>query len=156
MPLWGFRWFKLFLNPFKNDDFEHISESDRRLYILGQLEDAEPSEWSWVVVVAGVGFFTDAYSIFAINMVIPMLGIIYYGGEMPRKCETALSVVTLGGSIIGQVAFGFAADIWGRRKMYGLELIITIAATLVSDFACFSDNQSSIVTLDLSHGDLIY
>jgi PHS family inorganic phosphate transporter-like MFS transporter len=83
-----------------------------------------------VIVVAGVGFFTDAYSIFAINMVITMLGIIYYGGNMPRSYETALSVVTLGGSIIGQIGFGFAADIWGRRKMYGLELIITIGATL--------------------------
>ncbi|CAG8978486.1 hypothetical protein HYALB_00005061 [Hymenoscyphus albidus] len=135
MSRWGFRWFKLFLNPFKNDDFEHISESDRRLYILGRLEEAEPSEWSWVVVVAGVGFFTDAYSIFAINMVIPILGIIYYPGApnngiMTASHETALSVLTLGGSIIGQVAFGIAADIWGRRKMYGLELIITIAATL--------------------------
>ncbi|KAH6666839.1 major facilitator superfamily domain-containing protein [Halenospora varia] len=131
MVLWGFRWFKLFLNPYANDEFEHISESDRRIYILGRLEDAEFSEWSWVIIVAGVGFFTDAYSIFAINMVLPMLGIIYYpDGIMPHNYETALSVVTLGGSIIGQVAFGLCADIWGRRKMYGLELIITIVATL--------------------------
>jgi MFS transporter, PHS family, inorganic phosphate transporter len=81
-------------------------------------------------VVAGVGFFTDAYSIFSINMVIPMLGIIYFGGTMPHYYEIALSVVTLGGSIIGQIAFGLGADLWGRRKMYGLELIIAIAATL--------------------------
>lgn len=83
-----------------------------------------------MVVVAGVGFFTDAYSIFAINFVLPMLGIIYYGGTMPHNYETAISVVTLGGSMIGQVAFGLGADLWGRRKMYGLELIITIGATL--------------------------
>lgn len=25
MVLWGFRWVKLFLNPYANDDFEHIS-----------------------------------------------------------------------------------------------------------------------------------
>ena len=25
MPLWGFRWFKLFLNPYADDDFEHIN-----------------------------------------------------------------------------------------------------------------------------------
>lgn len=86
-----------------------------------------------MVIVAGVGFFTDAYAIFAINMVIPILGIIYYGdngGLTPHSYDTALSVVTLGGSIIGQIGFGFAADIWGRRKMYGTELVITIAATL--------------------------
>lgn len=83
-----------------------------------------------MIVVAGVGFFTDAYSIFAINMVVPLLGIVYYGGTMPHNYETALSVVTLGGSIIGEIGFGLAADLWGRRKMYGLELIITIGATL--------------------------
>lgn len=68
-------------------------------------------------------------------MVIPMLGIIYYGddvnkGVMPHNYEIALSVVTLGGSIIGQIAFGLGADLYGRRKMYGLELMITIFATL--------------------------
>jgi PHS family inorganic phosphate transporter-like MFS transporter len=107
-----------------------IQESDRRSYILKGLEGAQFSESTWIVVVAGVGFFTDAYSIFAINMVIPILGIVYYNGLMPHSYETALSVVTLGGSIIGQVAFGLGADVWGRRKMYGVELIITISATI--------------------------
>ncbi len=82
------------------------------------------------MIVAGVGFFTDAYSIFAINMVLPIIDIIYYDGQMPHNYGIAVGVVTLGGSIIGQIGFGLAADIWGRRKMYGLELIITIGATL--------------------------
>jgi len=59
-----------------------------------------------------------------------MLGIIYYDGTMLHSHQTALSIVTLGGSMIGQIGFGLGADIWGRRKMYGLELIITISATL--------------------------
>ncbi|KAK6610471.1 inorganic phosphate transporter pho84 [Botrytis cinerea] len=135
MPPWGLGWLKLFLNPYADDDFDHIDESDRRKYIFERLEGSDFSESFWVVVVAGVGFFTDAYSIFAINMVIPMLGIIYYGdpvnkGTMPHNYEIALSVVTLGGSIIGQIAFGLGADLYGRRKMYGLELMITIFATL--------------------------
>ncbi|KAM3155540.1 Repressible high-affinity phosphate permease [Botrytis cinerea] len=135
MPPWGLGWLKLFLNPYADDDFDHIDESDRRKYIFERLEGSDFSESFWVVVVAGVGFFTDAYSIFAINMAIPMLGIIYYGdpvnkGTMPHNYEIALSVVTLGGSIIGQIAFGLGADLYGRRKMYGLELMITIFATL--------------------------
>ncbi len=63
-------------------------------------------------------------------MVDPILGIVYWGGTTPHSYEIALSVVTLGGSIIGQVVFGLGADLLGRRKMYGLELIITIGATL--------------------------
>lgn len=30
-----------------------------------------------------------------------------------------------------QVTFGFAADVLGRRKMYGLELVIVIVGTLL-------------------------
>jgi MFS transporter, PHS family, inorganic phosphate transporter len=37
--------------------------------------------------------------------------------------------VTLLGSMVGQLVFGFLADVYGRRKLYGVELIITIAAT---------------------------
>jgi MFS family permease len=33
--------------------------------------------------------------------------------------------------MVGQVAFGFAADILGRRKMYGLELVIVIVGTML-------------------------
>lgn len=120
-------------------------EDDRRAYIIHRLETAKFKEYSWVVVVAGVGFFTDAYSIFAVNMVLPILGIVYYNGTMPHKYETALSVVTLGGSIIGQIAFGLGADIWGRRKMYGLELIITIFATLGVVMASNGINNSMSV-----------
>lgn len=86
-------------------------------------------------MVAGVGFFTDAYCIFSINVVVPMLGIVYWQGDpnqgtIPHYDEIALSAVTLGGSIIGQIVFGLGADLWGRRKMYGLELMITIGAAL--------------------------
>lgn len=145
MVLWGFRWLKLFLNPFDKDDFGHISESDRRKYMLSRLEDAELAEWSWIVVVAGVGFFCDAYAIFSINFVIVILGIIYYqsnGGTMLHSHETAIGVVTFGGSIIGQIGFGFAADIWGRRKMYGTELIITIGATIGVVMSSTGNNNS--------------
>src|ERR1700728_893326 len=123
--LWGFRWLRFFLNPYQKDEFEHISvcaymtaaysaflklltfkqEEERREYILGRLESAKFPEWSWVAVVAGVGFFTDAYSIFSINMVTPMLGIVYWQGTMPHSYEIALSAITLGGSIVGQILF---------------------------------------------------
>lgn len=76
-------------------------------------------------------------------MVLPMLGIIYYGdkgGSVPHNYETSLSVVTLGGSIIGQIAFGLGADIWGRRKMYGLELIIVCGLSCISPLIfCYKD-----------------
>ena len=33
--------------------------------------------------------------------------------------------------MLGQIAFGFAADVLGRRKMYGLELVVIIVGTML-------------------------
>jgi PHS family inorganic phosphate transporter-like MFS transporter len=97
---------------------------------VDRLENAKFKEYSWIVIVSGVGFFTDAYSIFAINLVVPILEIVYFKGAMPHKYSVALTITTLAGTTLGMVVFGLSADKWGRRKMYGLELIITIFSTL--------------------------
>ncbi|KAI9851420.1 MAG: Inorganic phosphate transporter pho84 [Thelocarpon superellum] len=109
---------------------EHEEVKVRRRYVVNSINQARLAERVWVVIVAGVGFMTDAYDIFALNMIIPMLGDVYYGGTMPHSYEIGLNIATLGGSIIGQLLFGIFADMYGRRKMYGLELVITIGATL--------------------------
>jgi PHS family inorganic phosphate transporter-like MFS transporter len=116
--------------------------------MIGRLESARRREWVWVVIVAGIGFFTDAYAvslcilsqwrsltgqIFSVNMVVPMLEVVYWQGEnehVQNNYKVALSISTLGGALVGQIMFGVAADIWGRRKMYGLELIVLIFTTI--------------------------
>ncbi len=49
---------------------------------------------------------------------------------MPTNSDTAIKVATSGGTIVGQLGFGALADIVGRKKMYGLELIVIIFATV--------------------------
>jgi PHS family inorganic phosphate transporter-like MFS transporter len=66
-------------------------------------------------------------------MVVPMLEVVYWQGEdehVQNNYKVALSISTLGGALVGQIMFGVAADIWGRRKMYGLELIVLIFTTI--------------------------
>ena len=112
-----------------------------------------------MVVVAGIGFLTDAFGLFALNVVsklqptatcetstdfarqhqvTPMLGYVYWPStdanivpSVPPSIKTAMMCSTLAGTMIGQVGFGFAADILGRRKMYGLELVIIIVGTML-------------------------
>lgn len=59
-----------------------------------------------------------------------MLSTVYWRGNIPSIYTFSINIATLIGSMIGQVAFGILADMYGRRKMYGLELIVTITATL--------------------------
>jgi MFS transporter, PHS family, inorganic phosphate transporter len=44
--------------------------------------------------------------------------------------ETTINEMTLTGSIVGQLLFGYLADKIGRQKLYGVELVIVIFATL--------------------------
>lgn len=76
-----------------------------------------------------------------------MLGIVYYQdpsipasaqGKLPTSSDTAIKVATSGGTVIGQLAFGFLADVVGRKKMYGLELILIIFATLAQALSAHS------------------
>jgi PHS family inorganic phosphate transporter-like MFS transporter len=59
---------------------------------------------------------------------------------MPTNSDTAIKVATSAGTVVGQLGFGALADIVGRKRMYGLELIVIIFATLAQ--ALTSDSYS--------------
>jgi PHS family inorganic phosphate transporter-like MFS transporter len=120
-----------------HNDFAHITDpNERRRLALAEIDKA-PFGWYHVraCVVAGIGFFTDSYDIFAINLVTAMLGVVFFNdkkskGTIPPNSDTAIKVATSGGTVLGQLGFGYLADVVGRKRMYGLELIIIIFATL--------------------------
>lgn len=118
-----------------NNDFAHIRDpNERRRLALAEIDKA-PFGWYHIraCVVAGVGFFTDSYDIFAVSLLSTMVGIVYFNnkkGVTPPNSDTAIKVSTSAGTVIGQFGFGALADIVGRKRMYGLELIVIIVATL--------------------------
>ncbi|KAK1759335.1 major facilitator superfamily domain-containing protein [Echria macrotheca] len=117
-----------------HNQFLHVKDpNERRRLALAEVDRA-PFGWYHVraVVVAGVGFFTDSYDIFTASLLTTMLGIVYYPGVgiMPTSSDTAIKLATSAGTVVGQLGFGALADIVGRKRMYGLELIIIIFATL--------------------------
>ncbi|KIJ66730.1 hypothetical protein HYDPIDRAFT_85185 [Hydnomerulius pinastri MD-312] len=104
---------------------------ERRRAALAEIDNAK---FSWfhvkVCLVAGVGFFTDAYDIFAINIAATMLGYVYgKGAALSTWQSTGVKVATPVGNLVGQLLFGWLADILGRKRMYGIELMIMIIAT---------------------------
>jgi MFS transporter, PHS family, inorganic phosphate transporter len=82
--------------------------------------------------VSGMGFLADAYDLFVIGIVVSLL-----------KSEWALSTsqvswlnsATLAASAAGALVFGRIADIFGRRRVYGYEVLILAAGALASAFA---------------------
>ncbi len=63
---------------------------------------------------------------------------------MPTNSDTAIKVATSAGTVVGQLGFGALADIVGRKRMYGLELIVIIFATLAQALSS-SSNSMNIV-----------
>ncbi|KAK1069662.1 acid phosphatase pho5, partial [Friedmanniomyces endolithicus] len=134
-----------------HNDYAHIADpNERRRLALAEIDKA-PFGWYHIraIIVAGIGFFTDAYDIFAIGIVTTLLGIVYFqgkknGGVIPTSADTAIKVATSGGTVLGQLGFGILADIVGRKKMYGLELIIIIFATLAQALASNSPGISIV------------
>ncbi len=66
---------------------------------------------------------------------VPGSGASNNNGVLPINVSTALKTATYGGAVIGQLGFGWLADVLGRRKMYGIELTIIIFATLTQALA---------------------
>lgn len=115
------------------NDFAHIEDPLERRRLALQKIDERPFGWDQVrtILIAGVGFLTDSYDIFAINLSISMMSYVFWAGNMPNSTQTLLKVSTSVGTVIGQLGFGTMADIVGRKKIYGLELIVMIATTIL-------------------------
>jgi PHS family inorganic phosphate transporter-like MFS transporter len=131
-----------------HNDFLHVQDVNERKRLALAEVDRAPFGWYHVraIVVAGVGFFTDSYDIFTVSLLTVMLGVVYYPGvgTMPTSSDTAIKLATSAGTVLGQLGFGALADIVGRKRMYGLELIIIIFATLAQALTSSSPSMDIV------------
>ncbi|KAI0035407.1 phosphate permease [Vararia minispora EC-137] len=105
---------------------------ERRRAALAEIDNAKFSSFHVkICAVAGVGFFTDAYDIFSISIVATMLGYVYNKGQtsLGTNQDLGVKVATPLGNLVGQLLFGWLADVLGRKKMYGIELMVIIFST---------------------------
>ncbi|KAN0084681.1 Major facilitator superfamily domain containing protein [Elaphomyces granulatus] len=110
-------------------NFEHIPDVRRRIRRV--FDELDSTHFQYLVVfVAGAGFFTDGYEIFAASLAVPILAHTYWDGTMPSTLEWTLNIAVLAGTVLGQLGFGILADVYGRQRMYGLELLIIIVSVV--------------------------
>ena len=82
--------------------------------------------------VSGMGFFTDAYDLFVIGIVVALLKPEW---GLSTNQVSLLNSVTLAASAVGAIVFGRIADILGRKKIYGYEVLILAIGAIASAFA---------------------
>ncbi len=82
-------------------------------------------------LISGLGFFTDAYDLFIIGIVVSLLPIAGWN-SIPAFQIALVSSTSLVAAIIGATVFGRLLDRLGRKAVYGIELILMVAGALGS------------------------
>lgn len=102
--------------------------------LLSSVNNAKLSKFHYKTwMVAGLGFFTDAYDLFIIGVVTSIL--VLSGWNSLTTVEMSLLDSTaLLSAVIGALIFGRLLDKLGRKAIYGIELMILIIGALGSAF----------------------
>lgn len=81
---------------------------------------------------AGAGFFTDSYDLNVIGSVTLLAAPQFHlsSGQISMLTSSTLLAVALGAMVFGRLG-----DLFGRRRVYGLEAVLMIIGALVSAFA---------------------
>uniref|UniRef100_J3KTY9 H(+)/Pi cotransporter n=1 Tax=Oryza brachyantha TaxID=4533 RepID=J3KTY9_ORYBR len=123
-----------------------------QLQVLHALDEAKTQQYHVLaVVIAGMGFFADAYDLFCITLVTK-LGRIYYHvpgneqpGKLPPRLEAAINGVTFCGMIVGQLVFGWLGDKFGRKMFYGKTVMLMILGSVLSGLS-FGNTAHGVMT----------
>ncbi|XAR61103.1 Phosphate-transporting ATPase [Bertholletia excelsa] len=127
----------------------------KELQVLNAL-DAAKTQWYHftAIIIAGMGFFTDAYDLFCISLVTKLLGRIYYHvdgspkpGSLPPNVSAAVNGVALCGTLAGQLFFGWLGDKLGRKKVYGITLMLMCLCSIASGLSFGHTPKSVMATL---------
>jgi PHS family inorganic phosphate transporter-like MFS transporter len=100
---------------------------------FSEIDDDRMSKLQWsIVLISGMGFFTDAYDLFIIGVVLKLLKPEWHLGSFEIAIIGATALVS---AAIGSAVFGRVADIFGRKYIYGFEVLVLGAGAIASAFS---------------------
>jgi PHS family inorganic phosphate transporter-like MFS transporter len=100
---------------------------------FSEIDDEHISKDQWkIVVISGMGFFTDAYDLFIIGVVLKLLKPEWHLGSVEIAVVGATALVS---AAIGSAVFGRIADVFGRKYIYGFEVLVLGAGAIASAFS---------------------
>lgn len=100
---------------------------------LDELDNSAITREHWkIMFISGMGFFTDAYDLFIIGVAMHLIK------EQWHPSATAVGLVSstaLLASAVGALLFGRVADMLGRKRIYGYEVLVLAAGAIASALA---------------------
>ena len=100
---------------------------------FSEIDDGGMSKAQWgIVLISGMGFFTDAYDLFIIGVVLKLLKPEWHIGSVETAIVGATALVS---AAIGSAVFGRIADVFGRKYIYGFEVLVLGAGAIASAFS---------------------
>ncbi|KAL5983395.1 phosphate ion transport [Asimina triloba] len=120
-----------------------------RLQVLTALDTAKTQYFHFkAIVIAGMGLFTDAYDLFCIFPIMKLIGRIYYEqGVTPPHVVSAMVAIALLGTVFGQLVFGWLGDRLGRRRVYGLALLLMVSSSVGCGFSVCRTRKCVLTSL---------
>ncbi|CAN4091849.1 unnamed protein product [Withania somnifera] len=131
------------------------NNTNNNLQVLNALDLAKTQLYHFTaIVIAGMGFFTDAYDLFSISLVTKLLGRLYYTkpdllkpGTLPPTVSSSVTGVALVGTLAGQLFFGWLGDKMGRKKVYGMTLVLMVVCSVASGLSFGSTPKGVMASL---------
>src|ERR1700742_5191047 len=100
---------------------------------FSELDNAQVSSMHWkIMFISGMGFFTDAYDLFIIGVVMTMLQSLWHVGKLEQGLVESTALLA---SAIGALLFGRIADMIGRKRIYGVEVLVLAAGAIACAFS---------------------
>jgi MFS family permease len=97
------------------------------------MDNAGITSQHWkIMLISGMGFFTDAYDLFIIGVVMALLKPIWHVGKLE---ESLVASTALLAAAFGALLFGRVADMVGRKRIYGVEVLVLAAGAIGSAFS---------------------
>ena len=106
----------------------HTKQSD-----FSDMDNAGISKEHWkIMFISGMGFFTDAYDLFVIGVVMALLKPMWHVGKLEEGLVESTALLA---AAIGALLFGRVADMVGRKRIYGVEVLVLAAGAIACAFS---------------------
>jgi PHS family inorganic phosphate transporter-like MFS transporter len=100
---------------------------------FGHIDESKISNEQWrIVLISGMGFFTDAYDLFVIGVALKLITSEWHLDPLAIAVVGATALVS---AAIGSAVFGRIADVFGRKYIYGFEVLVLGAGAIASAFS---------------------